>query len=413
MSIIIDGNSGISTAGGTPIVNTTSNPTALGTVTSITSIGNVSVTAAGYGIAFPDASLQTTVGYTGFRNRIINGGFLIDQRNSGASTTPTVDATYTLDRWQVSLSQASKFSIQQNAGSVTPPTGYKNYAGITSLSAYAVLATDYFMLNQPVEGLNVWDLGWGAAGAAPVTLSFWVRSSLTGTFGGAVQNSAQNRSYPYSYTINSANTWEFKTIVIPGDTTGTWLTTNGVGLFVRFALGVGANFSGTAGAWAGSQLFSATGATSVVGTNGATFYITGVQLEKGSVATPFEFRQFGTELALCQRYYYRITSQAAGDYFVITAFAIGTTQAFGFSTFPVQMRTKPTALEQSGTATDYNVVRCGAGTNTNCSAVPTFGIANLNNAETVFTVASGLVNGGAGAIQSNNTSAYLAWSAEL
>ena len=113
MSIIIDGNSGISSAGGTPIVNTTTNPTSLGTVTSITSLGNVSVTGAGYGHAFADGSLQTTVGYTGFRNRIINGGFLIDQRNSGASTTPTVDATYTLDRWQVSLSQASKFSRTQ------------------------------------------------------------------------------------------------------------------------------------------------------------------------------------------------------------------------------------------------------------------------------------------------------------
>ena len=365
MSIIIDGNSGISTAGGTPIVNTTSNPTALGTVTSITSIGNVSVTAAGYGIAFPDASLQTTVGYTGFRNRIINGGFLIDQRNSGASTTPTVDATYTLDRWQVSLSQASKFSIQQNAGSVTPPTGYKNYAGITSLSAYAVLATDYFMLNQPVEGLNVWDLGWGAAGAAPVTLSFWVRSSLTGTFGGAVQNSAQNRSYPYSYTINSANTWEFKTIVIPGDTTGTWLTTNGVGLFVRFALGVGANFSGTAGAWAGSQLFSATGATSVVGTNGATFYITGVQLEKGSVATPFEFRQFGTELVLCQRYYQQYAS-GQGAIFRGLPQTLTSGVTFAWMPFLVVKRAAPTmsvgtpSYSNMSTAIWYNITLDGA-----------------------------------------------------
>ena len=369
MSIIIDGNSGISSAGGTPIVNTTTNPTSLGTVTSITSLGNVSVTGAGYGHAFADGSLQTTVGYTGFRNRIINGGFLIDQRNSGASTTPTVDATYTLDRWQVSLSQASKFSIQQNAGSVTPPTGYKNYAGITSLSAYAVLATDYFMLNQPVEGLNVWDLGWGAAGAAPVTLSFWVRSSLTGTFGGAVQNSAQNRSYPYSYTINSANTWEFKTIVIPGDTTGTWLTTNGVGLFVRFALGVGANFSGTAGAWAGSQLFSVTGATSIVGTSGATFYVTGVQLERGSTATPFEFRQFGTELMLCQRYY-SISGMDWQNYISVGYSGLGSIY------LPVTVRAAATIVGTVTSSTNFASITFSQdtptlGTNVRFSIIPT------------------------------------------
>ena len=416
MSIIIDGTSGISTAGGTPIVNTTTNPTALGTVTSITSIGNVSVTAAGYGIAFPDASLQTTVGYTGFRNRIINGNMVIDQRNSGAQITAAnlTNGTYMVDRWQWQASQAAKFTAQQNAGSVTTAVGFPNYLGMTVATAVTVGAGDFFLIGQLIEGFNFADFAWGTANAKTVTLSFVVYSSLTGTFGGALRNSASTRSYPFTYSIPTANTWTTISVTIAGDTSGTWVgATNGIGVSLFFGLGVGTTFSGTAGAWAASNYVSATGATSVVGTNGATFYITGVQLEQGSVATRFEFRQFGTELALCQRYYYRITSQAAGDYFVITAFAIGTTQAFGFSTFPVQMRTKPTALEQSGTATDYNVVRCGAGTNTNCSAVPTFGIANLNNAETVFTVASGLVNGGAGAIQSNNTSAYLAWSAEL
>ena len=179
----------------------------------------------------------------------------------------------------------------------------------TSLSAYTVGSSEYFLLSQPIEGLNVADLGWGTANAQTVTLSFWVRSSLTGTFGGAFGNSAGTRSYPFSYTINSANTWEQKTITVAGDTTGTWLTTNGTGIRLLFGLGCGSSVSGTAGAWAGSALTSATGATSVVGTNGATFYITGVDLRVGSyTVVPQDFRAYGTELALCQRYFELITA---------------------------------------------------------------------------------------------------------
>jgi hypothetical protein len=239
----------------------------------------------------------------GFRNRFINGAMVIDQRNAGASVTPTVNGTYTLDRWRTSLSQASKYSVQQNAGSVTPPVGFANYLGITSTSAYSIVSSDYFILQQAIEGFNTNDLGWGTASAKSITISFWVRSSLTGTFGGVLYNSAGNRSYPFTYTISAANTWEQKSVTIAGDTSGTWLTNNGVGIWVNFGLGVGSTYSGTAGSWSGNLYFSATGATSVVGTNGATFYITGVQLEVGSVATPFERRDYGRELAMCQRYY--------------------------------------------------------------------------------------------------------------
>jgi len=237
-----------------------------------------------------------------FRNKIINGDMRIDQRNAGASVTPTGDA-YTLDRWSTWVYQSSKFSVQQNAGSVTPPVGFSNYLGITSTSAYSVPANEGFAITQKIEGYNVADLGWGAAGALTVTLSFWVRSSLTGTFGGAINNSAQSRSYPFTYEITLPNTWEYKTITIDGDTSGTWLTTNGTGSFVKFGLGVGSDLSGTAGSWATANYASSTGATSVVGTSGATFYITGVQLEVGTVATQFEHRPIGIELNLCQRYY--------------------------------------------------------------------------------------------------------------
>jgi hypothetical protein len=239
----------------------------------------------------------------GFKNRIINGAMVIDQRNAGAEVNPAVNSTYYLDRWQATSGASSKYKIGQNAGAVTPPTGYINYLGITSLSAYTAGASEGFTIRQSIEGLNIADLAWGTASAATVTLSFWVRSSLTGTFGGSLKNSAANRSYPFSYTISAANTWEKETITIAGDTTGTWLTTTGIGITVGFAIGAGATLSNTAGAWAAGNYVSATGATSVVGTNGATFYITGVQLEKGRQATEFDYRDYGNELRLCQRYY--------------------------------------------------------------------------------------------------------------
>jgi hypothetical protein len=239
----------------------------------------------------------------GFKNRIINGAMVISQYNGTSSVTPTVNGTYVMDRWRTYFSVASKYSVQQNAGSVTPPVGFTNYLGVTSLSAYSVGASEIFGIQQFIEGFNTADLAWGTANAQSVTLSFKVYSSLTGTFGGVLQNDGQNRSYPFTYTISSANTWTTISITVAGDTSGTWLTNNGRGVTVWFSLGTGSTVSGTAGSWAGAGYYSATGATSVVGTNGATFYITGVQLEKGSTATSFDYRPYTTELQLCQRYY--------------------------------------------------------------------------------------------------------------
>jgi hypothetical protein len=243
-------------------------------------------------------------GFTGMKNRIINGGMVIDQRNNGASVTIGLNAiTYTLDRWFGYANQASKFSIQQNAGAVTPPAGFTNYLGVTSLAATTAAVSEEFVISQRLEGFNVADLNWGTANAQTVTLSFWVRSSLTGTFGGSLSNSAGNRSYVFSFTINAANTWEQKTITIAGDTTGTWLTNNSTGIRLAFDLGSGSNFKSSAGSWSAGNFSGVTGGVSVVGTNAATFYITGVQLERGSNATSFEFRDYGRELAMCQRYF--------------------------------------------------------------------------------------------------------------
>ena len=296
------------------------------------------------GLTFNDNSTQTTAatGF-GFKNRIINGAMVIDQRNAGASVAATT-AGYSLDRWGLTYSAATKFSVQQNAASVTPPAGFSNYLGVTSSSAYSITSSDYFGVFQTIEGFNIADLGWGAAGAATITLSFWVRSSLTGTFGGVLKNatSGATRSYPFTFTISAANTWEQKTITVAGDTSGTWNSTNGAGLCVQFGLGVGSTFSGTAGAWAGANYLGATGATSVVGTNGATFYITGVQLEKGSTATSFDYRPYGTELQLCQRYYWGINGSQLGgaSETQVGMFTFqGTNTAYVLIPNPVQMRT--------------------------------------------------------------------------
>ena len=307
-----------------------------------------------------DASGGTTTTVNGFtptasnmagRNLIINGDMRIDQRNAGASVTP--NASYTLDRWIYENTQTGKATVQQNAGSVTPPTGFTNYLGVTSASAYSVLTGDTFLLGQRIEGYNVADLAWGTANAQTVTFSFWVRSSLTGAFGGALQNVNATRSYPFSYTISSADTWEYKTVTVAGDTSGTWNTGNGRGLYVIFGLGSGATYSGTAGAWATANIVQPTSTVSVVGTSGATLYITGVQLEAGSVATPFEHRQYGQELALCQRYYEKSynqsvvpgTSGAGGNRWLSNAGGSSTNRFFGNFAFAVPKRINGPSLD--------------------------------------------------------------------
>jgi hypothetical protein len=265
---------------------------------------NAITNAAGGNTATINGMTPTAQSLQGFRNRVINGNMVIDQRNAGASVTPT-NGQYLVDRFFAIQSTASKYSAQQNAGAVTPPTGFSNYQGATSLSAYSSASGDQFYIAQRIEASNIGDLAFGTANAQAVTVSFWVRSSLTGTHSGSLINPPTfNRSYPFTFTVSAANTWEFKTVVIPGDTSGTWATSGtGSGLQVAFNLGTGSSFVGTAGAWNGNVNYGVTGAVSVVGTSGATFYLTGVQLEAGSVATPFERRPYGTELALCQRYY--------------------------------------------------------------------------------------------------------------
>jgi hypothetical protein len=304
----------------------------------------------GESITFNDSSVQTTAatGF-GFKNRIINGAMVIDQRNAGASVTLGAGGTYTVDRWQGYEDSDGVMTAQQD---LSAPTGFINSLKFTTTTADPSLASTQFVLIQhKIEGFNIADLAWGTASAATVTLSFWVRSSLIGTFGGSLRNSAQNRSYPFTYTISVADTWEQKSVTIAGDTSGTWSTTNGIGIQVAFGLGVGSPYSGTAGSWSASQYFSATGATSVVGTNGATFYITGVQLEKGSTATSFDYRPYGTEFSLCQRYFQKSYNQSVVPGTASTTVGqiaiLANNSTFGEflqMRFPVTMRASPTMV---------------------------------------------------------------------
>jgi hypothetical protein len=306
------------------------------------------------------------------RNRIINGAMVISQYNAAASVVPNSVGVMVVDRWRAWEDTDGSATAQQ---STVAPAGFSNSLLWTTTSADSSLAaTQYCILQQRIEGFNIADLEWGTANAKTITLSFWVRSSLTGTFGGALRNSAANRSYPFTYTINAANTWEYETITIAGDTSGTWLKNNGIGIGVDIGLGVGSTFSGTAGAWAAGNFLSATGATSVIGTSGAIFYITGVQLEVGTQATSFEYRQYQQELALCQRYFYKtynVDSVAGADTSTGIVFLEALAEPASLNRLkvfnprlPVSMRTTPTvsAYSQGGTLDRVSIYNLSAST---------------------------------------------------
>jgi hypothetical protein len=298
------------------------------------------------GVTFPDSTTQNTTDRYGFVNRIINGDMRIDQRNAGAAVTTT--GSYPVDRFVVLNSTDGAFSAQQDSSA---PAGFVNSVKVTTTTADASLTTTQALsFIQRIEGTNIADLGWGSASAKTVALSFWVRSSLTGTFGGTLKNSASNRSYPFSYSISAADTWEQKSVTIVGDTTGTWLTTTGQGIQVIFGLGAGPDRSGTSGAWAAANTIQPSSTVSVIGTLNATWYITGVQLEVGSVATPFERRPYTTELQLCQRYFQTLGGFGSDTFcflFLAAARGTGSAEARGLVVFPVRMRTTP-SISTSG-----------------------------------------------------------------
>jgi hypothetical protein len=262
-------------------------------------------------------------------NRIINGDMRIDQRNGGVGGTAV---GYTVDRWMYVASQTGKGNWGQGA----PAVGFGAYLGFTSTSAYASVAADYFEFFQPIEADMVSDFQWGTVNAQPVTLSFWASASLTGIYSGTIQNYAGTRTYPFSYSIPTANTWVKIVIPIPGDTGGAWVMTGNAGsMYVAFDLGSGSSRRGPAGAWASASYIGVTGSVSVVGTNGAGFTVTGVKLEIGSVATPYNRQSLAKSLADCQRYY-----QVVGPLY---SFGYNTTSVNFMCSYAVQtMRAAPT-----------------------------------------------------------------------
>jgi hypothetical protein len=335
----------------------------------------------------------------GFKNRIINGAMVIDQRNAGAAVTLS-DEKFPLDRFICRAMSSTNSTAQQSS---TVPAGF-NKSLLYTVGTGAVPAVgDRNLIFQIIEGYNFSDLGWGAAGAQTVTLSFWVRSSLTGTFGGALANGGLTRSYPFTYTINAANTFEYKTITIAGDTTGTWLTTNGNGVIVWLDMGCGSTYLGTAGAWASADYRGATGDTKLISTTGATFYITGVQLEVGTVATSFDYRPYGTELALCQRYCYVATNPM----FIGSAYASNLV-ARAQQQFPVTMRATPTTTFSGTIAWLSGNNETGRSTSINTT------YNNVNKCELDTTLSSGSTFGvGACCVAFATTSFVLTQSAEL
>jgi len=273
-----------------------------------------------------------------FRNKIINGACVIDQRNAGASVS---NSGFIVDRFAFDRG-VSTATVTGQQSSTVPTNGFSNSIVLTVGTGAATTSGDYSIFRQPIEGYNVADLNWGTSSAQTITLSFWVRSSLTGTFGVAINNSAQNRYYIGSYTINSANTFEYKTITIPGDQSGTWLKTNGAGINLYWDIGVGSTYSAAAGSWGtGTSIYGLTGGVKLLANTGATWYITGVQLEAGTTASPFEYRQYGTELGLCQRYFQRNTFDNS-DYPFSSAYAYTTNTAAGYLPLAVPMRATPT-----------------------------------------------------------------------
>jgi len=343
---------------------------------------------------------------SGMRNRIINGAMVIDQRNAGASVTATTSGPYTLDRWYAQATVNSKYTVQQNAGAVTPPVGFSNYLGATSSAATVLAAGDYYCISQGIEGFNIADLAWGTANAKTVTLSFQVYSSQIGTFGGSLWTGNSGAYVPFSYSIPTANTWTNISVTIAGPTIGSWYTNNSNGVTLNFSLGAGTTYSGgTAGTWSSTLYIQPSGCVNIVTFSGATFYITGVQLEVGSTATSFDYRSIGTELNLCYRYYYQLGGDTA--YQSINTVAWYTTaDAVGYFSYPVTMRIPPN-ISKTGTW----VTLGGGGT-----VGQTVSADQLGN-KTVqlgFGAGSGGTTGQASTLRANNdTSLRVTFNAEL
>ena len=341
-----------------------------------------------------------------FRNRVLNGAMMVDQRNAGAKVTGSV---FGMDRFAINQTVPGKLGLQQISNDA--PAGFTYSAAITVEASYSVTASDFYGLIQCIEGYNISDLNWGTANAATVTLSFWAKASTAGTYGGALFNeTGTRRTYAFTYTIAAANTWEYKTVTIPGCTDGTWNYTNVAGVYVNFALGIGSNVQTTAGSWQSGAFRGPSGVTQLVGlANGQSLKITGIQFEKSSVATPFENRPYGVELALCQRYCYTWVGtdgiDSGSNYTKLGLGFARTSTLCDVIVYLPTMRTAPTFLDSGaatvnllGSSTYGGAVAAIAATNVALEV----GAISSRICVVRYTVASGLIPGQCYIIEQNN-----------
>ena len=343
------------------------------------------------------------------RNMIINGGMAIAARGTSAVTIADT-AQYRVDRFNAYDNTSGAFTYEQ---STTTPSGegFINSTKLTVTSAdTSIAAGEYAYCAQYIEGTNFSQCDFGNSGAKSVTLSFWVRSSATGTYCITLANSASNRSFVSEYTISSADTWEKKTITVAGDTTGTWLTTTGIGLKVFFCLAVGSTYQQSAGSWGTTSFaFGSSNQTNWLGTNGNTLYITGVQLEVGEQATPFEHEDFGTTLRKCQRYLYRLETESTSGAFVnLTGWSADAT--YGPILYPVEMRAA-TTLSYGAALDDFLIL--SAGTNPLPTAILNNGSSKRMMELSIWSTGNVVAGRSYWGRISDATNGYIQWDAEL
>ena len=336
-----------------------------------------------------------------FKNRIINGAMVVAQRGTSAVSS----GSYPVDRF-IMVSTSSATTTAQQSSTVPSSATFQNSVVYSVTTGASSGASDRQHLYQRIEGYNIADLGWGTANAKTVTLSFWAYASLAGTYSASFSNSAQTRSYVASYTL-SANTWTQVSLTVAGDTSGTWLTTTGIGIQLSWDFGSGSTYTGTANTWSGSYYLAATGQATLSATTGATFYITGVQLEVGVTATTFDYRAYGQELALCQRYFNKFGGNSAYETFG-SGLAINTTTGWVCVTYPVEMRATP-AVDAG-----YTTLSLVSGSSNIAATVVAIGYSGTKAAGLIVTVASGLTTGQGTIFGANgSTSAKLGLTSEL
>lgn len=337
----VNGNAITSTSNGNIVIS----PDGTGTV----DVDSTRITSVADPTGNQDAATKNYVDTrSGTKNRIINGDMRIDQRNGGTTVTLTSSSVYTLDRFSGVAGGNGAIDVQQVADA---PAGFNNSLKCTVSTADTNLQNEEYFIIQKIEGYNFADFNFGTANAETITISFWVKASVAGSYGFSIKNSGTTRTYPTSYAISAGelNTWVKKTITISGDTSGTWDKNDGVGLEVHFNLGAGSAFKGTANTWSSNNYSAATGSLNWISTSAATFYITGLQVELGTVATPFERRSYGQELALCQRYY------QTGN-FKFWGYTIANAAFGGTISFSTQMRTNPSVSTPNAVGGNFSAV---------------------------------------------------------